>query len=79
MSVSVSDNTAPMLLIDRARFNLVVGEKNYSVPVAVDPDGDVLSYKIQPGGDFSKRQHRVCFCRYLQQYADIDAYCSRPR
>ena len=52
--VNVTDNTAPKLRIDRFQFNLVVGAEDVFAPVAIDPDGDTLSYEIQPGGDFPK-------------------------
>lgn len=49
--VTVTDNTAPKLEIDRARFSVVVGEARDVTPVAVDPDGDTLSYEIlEPAG-----------------------------
>ena len=51
--VNVTDNTSPHLKIDRTRFSLVVGEAQYFTPVAVDPDGDTLSYEIlEPVGGF---------------------------
>lgn len=50
-SVIVTNNTSPKLEIDRLRFNLVVGEAEDFTPVAVDPDGDTLSYEIvEPAG-----------------------------
>ncbi len=52
--VNVTDNTVPKLRVDRFQFNLVVGAEDNFTPVAVDPDGDTLSYEIQPGGDFPK-------------------------
>ena len=52
--VNVTDNTAPKLRVDRFQFNLVVGAEDVFAPVAIDPDGDTLSYEVQPGGDFSK-------------------------
>ena len=42
----VTDNISPQLKIDFTRFSLVVGDAQDFTPVAVDPDGDTLSYDI---------------------------------
>ena len=52
-SVVVAKNTSPELKIDRSRFDLVVGESQDFTPVAVDSEGNTLSYEIvEPAGGF---------------------------
>ncbi len=52
-NVIVTNNTSPELKIDRLRFDLMVGESQDFTPVAVDPDGNTLSYEVvEPAGGF---------------------------
>lgn len=51
LSVTVTNNTVPELNVDRARYDLIIGEAHTVTPIAVDIDQDTLLYDILEPAD----------------------------